>query len=627
MTVLAVTSIIIFAFFCDSGFRALGLDPKARLNRVVFCLYSVLAAWALDAAFSFVSPVPGFSRAWYLIFTPMWNLFFGLALHFCILASAPKKKLGWAAIVLLYAPGSVFATILDYLELTRPAGHGSFLGPPMPGELLGSLLSLHYFSWFLAGLLVLLFRRAKTKEPLERKRLLVLILAIAVPALGGFLTTFVVPRFGIVLPDVAVFWCSIWALGVRISMFRYGFIAPFRNIGDAVKLFSAFIAKSRDGIVLADAEGNIAVWSQAMAEITGVASSEVIGHSLLDTQRSFLVPTFQAPGSEGRIHRRLQDAMDGLPVNWTNSINEYPIKDRAGTTRWLQSAGFVINLGRKKTATAAIIRDVTAEKLAAAASLAERRRLEFAEKMEAVGTLAAGLSHDFNNILTGIKGTVSVLRLGEDEEGPAHRREVRGSLDLIDASASRGGELVRQLLAIARKSTSERRPVRLADAVNHALQLTRNSIDASVTVLSAVMPEDAVVMAEGAQVERVLINLIINAADSMTIMRPSGEAKGGKAVVAVLSGGAPEGKPMPGRRYWILSVKDEGVGIAKDELSRVFDPFYTTKLDGRSHGLGLPTVYAIAESHDGFAEVQSRPGLGSEFRVYFPVPPAEGAAP
>ena len=114
----------------------------------------------------------------------------------------------------------------------------------------------------------------------------------------------------------------------------------------------------------------------------------------------------------------------------------------------------------------------------------------------------------------------------------------------------------------------------------------------------------------------------------MTTMKALGEPRGGRISISVSSAYPPVGVELASPSgFWVISVRDEGVGIAEGDLSKVFDPFYTTKAKGTSHGLGLPTVYAIAEGHGGYAEVQSKLGEGSDFRVYLPVVEAEPRSP
>jgi PAS domain S-box-containing protein len=617
MYVLPILAFLL-AFYLDSGLRALYLDRKATLNRVVFALNLLLVLRALVEILVHIGLTTGLPGVLTLVLASFWNLFFGLAVHFCLLASNPKRRVAPLLLGLVYAPGFFFFLLSEWqvvLDSSLPRGFGRAFIPGGPWRF--AAIACYLFLCVL-GLGLLVAGRARSKARLERRRMGIIIAALALPVIGAVTTDAVLTLLRVGSLDLGIIWGGLWALGLRLAMFRYGFIAPFRNVGDANLLFSAFLDKSRDGIILSDPDGLVSVWNRAMEEITGAPASEMLGKPVWEVQAGFGKMPEQPSADLKRMESLLDEALEGRPGDWSSHVTEYPILDRSGQTHWLQSAAFTIPLGRKRNAVAAILRDVTEERKAEGLALAERRRLEVAEKMEAVGTLAAGLAHDFNNILTGIKGTISVLRLEDCDGGFSSREEVERGLDLINASASRGGDLVRQLLSLARSHPSELRPVLLQEAVSHAIDLTRNSIDEAVSVQTLPVPADAIVLAEGAQVERILINLILNAADSMTTMRPSGEKRGGRVTVSVREGRASKEGPARSGQFWILSVKDEGVGIAPEERGRVFDPFYTTKPGGKSHGLGLATVYAIAESHGGFAELQSVLGEGSEFRVWLP---------
>ena len=497
MEVLPALALLLSVFYLDSGLKALHLDRSSRLNRLVFVMDIVLALWAIDAVFAYRSPFPALSRAWFFLFSPTWNLFFALSLHFCLLASDRRRRLSPLSLAAIYAPALFFTLAADLGEIGGYLIHDEGLGPYLFPKALHLTFMVYYFGYLLIGLAVLGGKWLRSERGLEKRRLRIVFWTLAVPFFLAFLTDNASPALGYRLPNLSVFWSAIWAFGVRLAVFRYGFIAPFRNVADAGKLFSAFLDKSRDGIFLADSDGRIAIWNRAMEEITGASAAEVADKTLWEVQAGFGIEEAGARPDVEKIKRLVLEGLVGGRAAWDSRLSEYPILDKSGKVRWLQSAAFVINLGGKRTAAAAIVRDVSSERFAAAAAAEERRRLEKAEKMEAVGTLAAGLAHDFNNILTGIKGTVSLLRLDAAEGDFAARTEVEERLEIIDSSASRGGDLVRQLLALAKRSPSEPRVVFLAEAVSNAVKLTKNGLDPGVSIEVSPIWGDAAVLAEG----------------------------------------------------------------------------------------------------------------------------------
>jgi len=252
----------------------------------------------------------------------------------------------------------------------------------------------------------------------------------------------------------------------------------------------------------------------------------------------------------------------------------------------------------------AVVRDVT-----------ERQRLEdqlrHAQKMESVGQLAGGVAHDFNNLLTVIQGHASFLLQGAALEAPA-----RDSLRQIQESAALAAQLTRQLLVFSRRQAIQPGRLALPGAVARMMQLLERVLGENLVLEVALPPGLPDVQADAGMVEQVLLNLVVNARDAMPL--------GGRIVIAAreLTAGpdyvrrVPQARPG---RFVGLGVRDHGEGIAPEVLPRIFDPFFTTKKEGKGTGLGLATVYSITEQHGGWIEVDSQPGRGSEFTVWFPV--------
>ncbi len=263
--------------------------------------------------------------------------------------------------------------------------------------------------------------------------------------------------------------------------------------------------------------------------------------------------------------------------------------------------------------------------LASVTDVTERKKIEEqlvqAQKMEAIGTIAGGLAHDFNNILGGITGTASVLQYMLDG-GMAIVPEMLGkALRTIQDASFRAANVVGKLLTLSKGRSFEAGVVDLKDALSRVMTIAENSIDKSVD-LECEWPEEPVrVMGDRTQIEQVALNLIVNGAHAMTVMRPKGARWGGRLLVS-LSGvdlGAEDLRAHPDSppgRYAMLKITDEGIGISAEDRERIFLPFYTTK--ERGSGLGLPMVYGIVKAHEGFVELDSEPGDGTEVRVLIP---------
>lgn len=244
----------------------------------------------------------------------------------------------------------------------------------------------------------------------------------------------------------------------------------------------------------------------------------------------------------------------------------------------------------------------------------ERKRLEAqylrAQRLESLGTLAGGVAHDLNNILSPILMGLDMLNLATTDP------TTLTTLAMIKESARRGVDTVRQLLTFSRGGTeSNRGPVDPGHLVEEIVRLLRQTLPKNIQIEAEVMDLSVMVYADSSQVHQVLLNLCVNARDAM----PEGGLLFIKVEDRVLNEiGArihPKARPI---EYVIITVTDSGTGIPPEILDRIFDPFFTTKPQGQGTGLGLATVLGIVESHEGFVLVESSPGRGTTFRVHLP---------
>ena len=231
-------------------------------------------------------------------------------------------------------------------------------------------------------------------------------------------------------------------------------------------------------------------------------------------------------------------------------------------------------------------------------------------KMEAVGKLAGGVAHDFNNLLSVITGYTELLLFKLDGTNPARRE-----LEEIHRAGERAAALTGQLLAFSRRQVLQPKLLQLPDVVENIGKMLRRLIGEDIEFITEASPDPWTVRADPSQVEQILMNLVVNARDAMP--------RGGKLVISTgtLALGAPivdRELTIPSGRYATLQVVDNGCGMDEAILSRIFEPFYTTKATGKGTGLGLATVYGIVKQSDGFIRVQSAPGGGTSITVYLP---------
>jgi len=244
--------------------------------------------------------------------------------------------------------------------------------------------------------------------------------------------------------------------------------------------------------------------------------------------------------------------------------------------------------------------------------ITERRRLEeqlrLAQRMEALGTLAGGIAHNFNNLLTGMMGNASLMLLNTEPDHPNYER-----LKAIEKLVDSGSKLTRQLLGYARKGRYEIKPLN----INRVIEETADTFDATrkdIRVHQMLEENLHCLHADQGQIEQILWNLYVNAADALTT--------GGDLFIETrnISQSELRGKPytMKPGPYVLIRVRDTGRGMDKETLERIFEPFFTTKGFARGTGLGLASVYGMVKAHGGYIDAESSTNKGATFSIYLP---------
>ena len=263
------------------------------------------------------------------------------------------------------------------------------------------------------------------------------------------------------------------------------------------------------------------------------------------------------------------------------------------------------------------VRDITERRLAEAAlheSEAAQGRLEEqlrqSQKMEALGQLAGGVAHDFNNILTVIHGHASLLGANGNLAGVAAR-----SAEQIVQAAERATALTRQLVAFSRRQVMQPRRLDMNQVVSNMTKMLTRLVGEHIALQVNYFPRPALVEADASMMDQVLLNLAVNSRDAMP--------KGGTIVTKISVREGRIGPPIePGEaregRFVCLTWSDDGCGIPPEHLSHVFEPFFTTKEAGKGTGLGLATVHAIVKQHQGWIELESQVDKGTTFNVFLP---------
>jgi PAS domain S-box-containing protein len=240
------------------------------------------------------------------------------------------------------------------------------------------------------------------------------------------------------------------------------------------------------------------------------------------------------------------------------------------------------------------------------------------QKMEAIGTLAGGIAHQFNNLLAVIKGNLDLL-----ERKQRCPEEIPGKIARINKAVSRATELVRQILSFSRPKSLQTEPLDLSLVLREDINFLRSTIPTSVEILTSINPGPICIDADNSQLQQILINLSTNAVHAMN-------SKGLLTIsldeLELSERQLPVGASMLPGYYARLSVRDSGIGMTHETVDKIFDPFYTTKETSTGAGLGLSVVHGIVRAHGGFISVDSTLGHGSTFHIYFPMVKREKGA-
>ncbi len=360
---------------------------------------------------------------------------------------------------------------------------------------------------------------------------------------------------------------------------------------DRERLLSA-IEQAAETIVITDAEGNIQYTNPAFERITGYSREEVVGEN----------PRILKSGEHDKSFYRQMwqtitagDTWRGSIINRKKDGTFYTTE--ASISPVLDGAGGVVNF-------VAVKRDITDE-------IRMKEKLRQAQKMESIGTLAGGIAHDFNNILFPMVGYAEMLKLDLPADSPLH-----GHVDEILNAALRSKDLVKQILAFSRQSDQDIKPIKLQPIVKEATKLLRSSIPTIIDIKQDIDPDCGVVVADPTQVHQIVMNLATNAYHAME--KTGGRLNVNLKQVRLESDQVVFPELTPGE-YAILTVTDTGVGIEKDIMDKILDPYFTTKETGKGTGLGLSVVQGIVKSCNGDIRIYSEAGKGTEIQVYLPI--------
>ena len=364
-----------------------------------------------------------------------------------------------------------------------------------------------------------------------------------------------------------------------------------KEIGEYRARLAAIIDSSEDAIIGKDLDGTITSWNRGAQRMYGYTPEEIVGKniSILTTkERADEIPNILARIKSGEHITHYESSRitkDGRRLDVSISIS--PICDASGTI----------------IGASAIARDVTEQKRA-------EEHLRQAQKMEAVGRLAGGLAHDFNNILGVVTACTELLRgvIENNEQSTPYIANIRKAVE-------RGTSLTRQLLSFTRKTAINPQLIDLNTHLKDVAKLIRPLMGDDVEIIVQPRSASAIVEMDPGQLDQIVLNLGVNSRDAMP--------RGGRFILETTAVDLDDAftakhEPLKPGPYIVLAASDTGVGMDKATAGRIFEPFFTTKEVGKGTGLGLATVYGIVQHGGGHVWVYSEPGRGTTFKIYLP---------
>jgi len=362
-----------------------------------------------------------------------------------------------------------------------------------------------------------------------------------------------------------------------------------KELSISEKWHKSIFDNATDGVIVQDRNGTIINVNKKACEIHGFERDSLLGVN---------IELLEARGDKKEIDERRERILQGDSI-----IYETEHYRKEGGKVDLEVSAKAIEI-EGDLFIQSFYRDITEKKRI-------QEQLMHSQKMESVGALAGGIAHNFNNILTTILG-YSELLLEFSELDETSKLRVRN----IESSARKAGIMVSKLLSFARRETHEIVPLNLHDVINDSVRLFEGVLDKRIGIKMELTSTLQNIEGDPNQIEQILMNLMVNARDAM----PDG------GLITIRTESTDVGKDryeaptyiIPGK-YIMLVVSDTGSGISKQIMSKIFDPFFTTKEKGKGTGLGLATVYGIVKDHKGYISVESEPGKGSTFSIYFPV--------
>ncbi|MCP4368646.1 MAG: PAS domain S-box protein [Deltaproteobacteria bacterium] len=374
-----------------------------------------------------------------------------------------------------------------------------------------------------------------------------------------------------------------------------------RDVGEqhqSEKRFRDLFNSISDLIYTQDLKGRIISLNPAMEKLLEYEHDELIGYKTSDIMEPKFAVAFE---NEYLKRLRTQGYHEGITIFFKKSGEKIYVEYRSTMIYPDDGEPYISGMGR----------DVTERILSKKKMTKLQEQLNQAQKMEAIGTLAGGIAHDFNNILFPMFGYLEMMLEDIPKDNPLRRHLVE-----IFSGAKRARDLIKQILTFSRQSDHERKPLEVQRVVKEAMKLIKSTLPSTIEISHEIQKDCGLVLSDPTHIHQIVMNLCTNSYHAM-------EETGGKLSVILkeveLSAEDLKDLAMNPGPHVCLTVADTGPGMEQSIVDRIFDPYFTTKEEGKGTGLGLAVVHGIVKSHGGQINVYSQPGKGSEFQICLPM--------
>jgi PAS domain S-box-containing protein len=377
-------------------------------------------------------------------------------------------------------------------------------------------------------------------------------------------------------------------------------ITERKRAEERIREQAALLDKAQDAIIVRGLDNRMLYWNKGAEALYGWTAQEAVGRTAQEL--GMLTELSEAQFEKG--WRAVRERGE-----WSGEMRQ---RTREGVEIVVESRWTLVRDDRDEPQSVLVINtDVT-----------ERKKMESqflrAQRMESIGTLAGGIAHDLNNVLSPILMAVQMLQLRVTDD------DLQEWLRLLQANAERGADMIKQVLSFARGVEGERAALQPRHFVRDIVKILRETLPKSISIKSQVPNDLRLISADATQVHQVLMNLCVNARDAMPL---GGELSIRAENVTVDDAYARMHLEARPGKFVLVTVADTGAGMTSEVVNRIFEPFFTTKEVGKGTGLGLSTALTIVRSHGGFINVYSEPNRGSQFTVYLPAIEAASAEP